>query len=212
MDELVRPYDEYVEMLLKKYGPATEDYFTDDTYKQCGNYSRTMEGLICHHIDEDKVVLLSETGYLKKNKPPFKYQKADRLVYCNILEHMLLHMKIMEKELTKSPKDRNSTEAVGIGGFMCAVEDVNVAIQYNRGADFENYANWKKRCAKKIKGLDNSFFHAIQYFVEKVESRSDFRDWYGSLAPIDELLDFTHQIYDVNFGDHVFNQLFGDMF
>ena len=35
-------YDEYVSSLIQKYGPATADYFTNDTYKEYGKYSRTM--------------------------------------------------------------------------------------------------------------------------------------------------------------------------
>lgn len=212
MDELLIPYDEYVDKLLNKYGPAKDDYFTDDTYNIHGNYSRTMEGLICHHIDEDKAVLLSYADYIKEHNPPFEYQKANRLVYCNLIEHMLLHMKIMEKELTKPRRSRNTTEAVGIGGFMFAVEDINAAIHFNNGKKLKNYPNWKKRCAKEIKGFENDYFSAIKFFVEKIEYRSDFQDWYGSMVPLEEMLDFTNQIYDVNFGNRYLNVIFGDMF
>lgn len=46
---------------------------------------------------------------------PIRLSKADRLVYCNILEHFLLHILIYEK--TKS-----SNTGLGINGaiaFMC---------------------------------------------------------------------------------------------
>lgn len=111
-------YDELVGYLLKKYGQAKYDYFVNENCVSTNkNVKRTNEGLFCHHIDEDKAILLSDPVHAQKN--PFAYQKADRLVYCNFLEHLLLHILIIEK-----PKDinANADELLGIGGavnFMC---------------------------------------------------------------------------------------------
>lgn len=78
-------YDEYAESLLEKYGPAKKDYFTDASLQKQNNVSRTGEGLFCHHIDEDKAVLLSDADYiLNTSHAPFEYQKVDRLVYLTI--------------------------------------------------------------------------------------------------------------------------------
>lgn len=86
-------YDEFVSYLLKKYGPAKYDYFTNATCKtKSKRISRTKEGLFCHHIDEDKGYMLSHTGCALEQ--PFEYQKAERLVYCNYIEHLLLHILI----------------------------------------------------------------------------------------------------------------------
>lgn len=86
-------YDEFVSYLLKKYGPAKYDYFTNATCKtKSKRISRTKEGLFCHHIDEDKGYMLSRTGCALEQ--PFEYQKAERLVYCNYIEHLLLHILI----------------------------------------------------------------------------------------------------------------------
>ena len=52
--EMEMNYDEFVSYLLKKYGPAKYDYFTNATCKtKSKRISRTKEGLFCHHIDED---------------------------------------------------------------------------------------------------------------------------------------------------------------
>lgn len=56
-----------------------------------GNYSRTNEGLVCHHIDEDKAELLTNPQFASKY--PASYQRKDRLVYCDYIEHLLLHYK-----------------------------------------------------------------------------------------------------------------------
>ena len=61
--------------------------------------------------------MLSNDQFAKSN--PFAYQKADRLVYCNILEHLLLHIKIAEEPPNV---DSNENELCGIGGaisFIC---------------------------------------------------------------------------------------------
>lgn len=107
-------YTEYVLKLLSKYGVAKHNYFKDTGCTQKNPLvSRTSEGLFCHHIDEDKAILLSNDEFAPQN--PFEYQKADRLVYCNILEHLLLHIKIAEEPRNENA---NESELPGIGGAM----------------------------------------------------------------------------------------------
>lgn len=107
-------YSQIVEILLTKYGKAQHDYFVNEECKTKNHkVSRTKEGLFCHHIDEDKAILLSKYEYAINN--PFAYQKADRLVYCNLLEHLLLHIKIVEEPRNV---DANKNELLGIGGAV----------------------------------------------------------------------------------------------
>lgn len=107
-------YCQIIEKLLYKYGKVQYDYFVDkDCKKKNHKISRTKEGLFCHHIDENKAILLSNNKYAIKN--PFEYQKADRLVYCNFLEHLLLHIKIAEEPRNI---DANELELPGIGGAV----------------------------------------------------------------------------------------------
>ena len=85
-------YDELCCYLLKKYGKAEYDYFSTPECKSVQKKnSRTKEGLEIHHIDENRYPLLS-AGWAKNM--PYECQKADRLVYANVLEHLLLHIKI----------------------------------------------------------------------------------------------------------------------
>ena len=91
--QLKMTYSELVDYLLKKYGPAKCDYFRTEACKSKNpKVSRTSEGLYCHHIDEDKAIMLCNDKFAANN--PFEYQKAERLVYCNALEHLILHIKI----------------------------------------------------------------------------------------------------------------------
>ncbi|WP_416150246.1 hypothetical protein ACM26V_04465 [Salipaludibacillus sp. HK11] len=62
-----------------------------------GKFSRTSEGLYCHHIDEKKELKISDQLFIKRNKIPFEYQRKDRLVYCDLVEHSILHVLITKE-------------------------------------------------------------------------------------------------------------------
>lgn len=136
-------YNTIVATLLKKYGPAKHNYFKDTNCTQKNHLvSRTNEGLLCHHIDEDKAILLSNDTFAANN--PFDYQKANRLVYCNLLEHLLLHVKIAEEP---KHKDANPDEMQGIGGavsFIC--HELN-DIYAGKTFSYE----WRTKVAEKVK-------------------------------------------------------------
>lgn len=100
-------YVEAVEFLLQKYGSAQDDYFREKSYQRFlqkeiknitkGKFSRTAEGLYCHHIDENIMLNISDQEFVKKNKIPFDYQRKDRLVYCDLIEHNILHVLISKE-------------------------------------------------------------------------------------------------------------------
>lgn len=107
MDLLNKTYDEAVDILLTKYGPAEDDYFREKSYYRFlngeiknitkGKFTRTSEGLYCHHIDEKKELKISDPLFVKKYNIPFDYQRKDRLVYCDLIEHAILHALITEE-------------------------------------------------------------------------------------------------------------------
>ena len=161
--QLDMTYSELVEYLLKKYGQAKYDYFCTESCKSKNSkVSRTSEGLYCHHIDEDKAIMLSNDKFAPNN--PFEYQKADRLVYCNALEHLILHVKIVEEPKNK---DANKMELQGIGGavnFLCP--------QIN---DYYNGYEFKQPHLIKIYSLiENNFddyIYILKYFLNIVEEK-----------------------------------------
>lgn len=87
-------YEEYVRHLLKKYGGAKHDYFYSPECRSRGDIVSTREGLECHHIDEDKYPTLSDKRVALQYS--FDLQKADRLVYADLIEHLIIHIKIDE--------------------------------------------------------------------------------------------------------------------
>lgn len=81
-------YEEYVAYLNNKHGMVPRKYGDRKFNKRPG------EGLFIHHVREDVVASLSNSKIRKANDPV--YQEPQNLVYCDYLEHLLLHIKIGE--------------------------------------------------------------------------------------------------------------------
>lgn len=110
-------YEDAVQFLLNKYGPAKDDYFREASYQRFlngeikapakGKYSRGGEGLYAHHIAEIENINLAGSIFIKYFEYPFELQKKSGLVYCDIFEHLILHAIIVHE-----------TDGVfGIGGY-----------------------------------------------------------------------------------------------
>lgn len=159
--QLNMTYRELVEYLLKKYGVAEYDYFCNESCKSKNpKASRSSEGLFCHHIDEDKAIMLSNDEFAAMN--PWEYQKKERLVYCNVLEHLILHIKIVEE-----PRNINANkmELQGIGGAI-----VFICPQIN---DYYNEYEFKKEyLINSFKIIENNFddyIFILKYFLNVIE-------------------------------------------
>lgn len=160
-NQLKMTYDDLVNYLLKKYGPAQYDYFCNESCKSKNSkVIRTSEGLYCHHIDENKAILLSKDKYAVEN--PFEYQKANRLVYCNVLEHLILHIKIMEESKNENTDQK---KILGIGGAVCLI-----CPQIN---DYFNGYKFNKQYLINIFSLiENNFddyIDILKYFLDIVK-------------------------------------------
>lgn len=113
--------------LLDKYGMATDDYFSKPSYERFKKgeikapgkkkITRTNEGLYIHHMDEDKQILIANPKAIIKFDIPFTYQEKERLVYCNLIEHAILHILIAKKDVEEGTKG-NNFQAHGIGGYI----------------------------------------------------------------------------------------------
>lgn len=105
-------YEEAVFYLLGKYGPATVSYFNESAYQKLlddeidyirkkNEITRTGEGLYCHHIKEDRALNLSSLSYILRFKYPYSYQEKEELVYCDLIEHTILHALIAKETNNK---------------------------------------------------------------------------------------------------------------
>lgn len=100
-------YEAAIEILKFKYGEGIDDYYREKSYKRFlkkeiksiakGKYSRTSEGLYCHHIDENKYLNISNKDFILHKKYPYDVQKKDRLVYCDLFEHLIIHALIAKE-------------------------------------------------------------------------------------------------------------------
>ncbi len=100
-------YDELVGYLKSKYGQVKDDYYKEKSYTRFlkgeiksptkGNFSNTLNGLYCHHINEDKILNLTNPNYYKDYKVPFINHQRDNLVYCDLIEHLILHATIRKE-------------------------------------------------------------------------------------------------------------------
>ena len=148
-DLVERSYQELVDHLLEKYGPAEYDYFcTESCASKNKKVSRASEGLECHHIDENKYRKLSDPKVARMR--PFECQKASRLVYCNILEHLLLHWHIIMEDY--------SDQMLGINGFFYICARIN---------DYYNGYEYKRESDKKIFEVIKDYYKqyiAVLYF------------------------------------------------
>lgn len=159
-------YTDTAKYFLKKYGVAKHNYFKDtNCTTKNPQVTRTSEGLYCHHIDEDKAIMLSNDKFAAAN--PFDYQKANRLVYCNLLEHLLLHVKIAENPNAQA----NENELPGIGGainFIC--KDLN---DIYAGKEFTE--DWRKTVAEKVKDNFDDYIAILRYLWNVIESNPIYK-------------------------------------
>ena len=160
--ELAMTYDELVQHLLKKYGPAKYDYFVNESCRSKNRkVARSSEGLICHHIDENKSIMLSNPEFAVDS--PFEYQKASRLVYCNILEHLILHIKIVEETTPEML-------GVGIGGAVCFIcPELN---DYYNGYEFKK--DYQKKSHELVADNFDDYIKVLRHFLHFAEKNARF--------------------------------------
>ena len=151
-------YPQYCDYLKEKYGQPEHDYMTPNFNKN-DNISRTKEGLVIHHICENKAIMLSEKKFAEKN--PYEYQLAKNLVYCDYLEHLFLHVLICEHYAYFRDRD-HKYEVPGIGGICnFLVPELNDVY-----SGFIAKEEWKHNCHKKIINDKLVYLHLIKRFLK----------------------------------------------
>lgn len=158
-------YDEYCDYLKQKYGEAKQNYFTKSFAKN-PKITRTNEGLLCHHICENRAIKLSTPKYAIQN--PFEYQLAKNLCYCDYLEHLYLHILICENQ----SKDKNLFEEVGIGGVInYLVPELNDVY-----SGWISNQSWRLNCHNKIKNNKDVYLELIKRFKKHCKENIFYTD------------------------------------
>ena len=146
-------YVEYCNYLQNKYGVGRDNYFSKSWVKS-KKVTRTKEGLVVHHKYENKAIMLSHVDYAKQH--PYKWQCAENLVYCDYLEHLLLHILICEYYLPKS-----RTVQVGIGGVVnFLVPELN-----DMYSGWQPKQAWQLACRNKIINDRNVYLLLLKRFI-----------------------------------------------
>ncbi|MCR1902348.1 hypothetical protein NSA11_00070 [Lactobacillus taiwanensis] len=107
-------YSDAVKQLKDANGECIGDYYNEKSFKNYINgknkkprhgkkVRQGLKGLETHHIDENKVANLSSLEKIKNDKEAqnFDFQRKSRIVYCNLLEHIILHA-LIAKETNNS--------------------------------------------------------------------------------------------------------------
>jgi hypothetical protein len=144
-------YERAVALLQDRYGIPSAPYYIEKSYNRFlagaikspskGKITRTSEGLVLHHKMENKIIRLSTPAILKKlhdsGEPvPYKYQLPENLVYCDYLEHLILHTLIHREVYEKM---------MGIGGAIhFIIPELLLGFVYNR-EEFK-IPSWKEDC------------------------------------------------------------------
>lgn len=157
-------YLQYCDYLQEKYGIGLSDYMTRQ-YDKNPKVTRTKDGLLAHHKYEDHAIMLSNKEYAMQN--PFEWQLAKNIVYCDYLEHMLLHILICEYPA----EDKNEFEAVGVGGVInYLIPELN---DFYSG--WQTNQPWRKNCHNLIKDDKAVYLILVKRFKEFVKDYADFK-------------------------------------
>lgn len=159
-------YKQLCQYLNNKYGAVTGPYFINENCKTINQkIKRTTEGLFIHHVCENKAIMLSHPEYAIQF--PFEWQEGKNLVYCNYLEHMLLHMAIV-KEYLKT-QALTTKMAVGIGGLFNFI--IPEIIDYINGYEYSR--DYMKKALSVIDGNELLFIDLLEELKESIIHDSD---------------------------------------
>jgi hypothetical protein len=155
-------YSDLCNHYLAKYGNAKYDYFSTPECKSVQKKnSRTNEGLEIHHIDENRYPMLSASW--AKNMP-FECQKAYRLVYVNVLEHLLLHIKIYEEQCLKCIST-GKTAILGQPGIYMISNRIND--YFSNEIQLKGWhENMKKTIIDNYDDYKNELVYYLRYFLK----------------------------------------------
>ena len=130
--------------------------------------ARLNKGESIETIAAEMTEVLNEANDAYAAANPFDYQKADRLVYCNLLEHLILHIKIAAEPRNV---DANENELPGIGGavnFIC--RELNDIFGGKEPSD-----EWRKKVASLVKDSFDDYIMVLKYLLSVIEKNPIYK-------------------------------------
>jgi hypothetical protein len=156
-------YNEYCDYLQNKYGIGRSDYMTK-TFQKKRDVTRTTEGLYVHHKQEDRVAELGNTVVAKNW--PFEWQQKENLVYCDLLEHLWLHVLICKYPSPEKTPD----EIVGIGGILWfIVPELN-----DLYSGWKTKQTWQLNCHNRVKNDKDVYYEIIKVLISFLKDNEEY--------------------------------------
>lgn len=153
-------YEQYCHYLQNKYGIPEKAYLNKNWNKNQG-VSRTNEGLYIHHIKENKAIMLSTKEFASLH--PYSYQTPKNLTYCNLLEHLFLHILICEEVINQPKKHKKDRENVGVGGAVnFLIPELNDVY-----SGWETKQPWRKNCHNIIINNKDVYLILLKRFYDR---------------------------------------------
>lgn len=191
--ECTMTYQELVEYLKQKYGDVKDNYFCTPTCATKNRkITRTKDGLYVHHIGENEYVNLGQTAFAKQVS--FDYQLANNLVYCNLFEHLILHMLITDgSDYATMLKTK---QLVGIGGLInFMIPEINSFYAQSKAAG--NYEvdtlEWRKNVHMCLRNNEDIYDQFLHIFAARIYNASCYiafsQTEFLNDAELDELLE-----------------------
>jgi len=156
-------YSEYCDYLQDKYGIGLSDYMYKSRYPkpQC---KRTKEGLFAHHKMEYYVPYLSDRGVAKIC--PFEWQMKENIIYCDFLEHLLLHVLIC-----KFPSDIDT--GLGRTGIQGATAFIIPELN-DLYSGWITEQDWRKPLHKRVKDDKDVYLKILEMLILVEKNDKDF--------------------------------------
>ena len=163
--EIGLSYGDLCKYLQQKYGQATGDYFvTPECKTRNKKIPRTSEGLFCHHIFEDRYNNLGDSRMAKTQ--PFEAQKKENLVYCNYIEHLILHLKINANARSVFEEAFEIKYFFDSIGFVWIANEINFL--YKNGGSSQN---WRNNCFRIIKDNFEDYVNILRAALCLIDKR-----------------------------------------
>lgn len=159
-------YLEYCDYLQQKYGIGLCDYMTKNWNKN-RKVTRTKDGLYVHHKYEDHAIRLSQPECAKKN--PFEWQKKENLVYCDLLEHLFLHLLICKYPA----EDKNKNDVVGLGGALeYIIPELNDVY-----SGWTSKQQWQQNCHNAIINDKDVYLELLKLYKDIYDNNPFIINW-----------------------------------
>lgn len=169
-------YNEYADLLKTKYGLVPKDYFyvnKNGNLAKSSGITRGKDGLYIHHLYECYFLNLCDPEMysiqcLIADEKIKDAQKAENLVYCNLLEHLILHTKIAFEY-------NRGQEQVGINFIT---DDLNRLYELGDKKLIEKTYNapntlWKRKVYAIIKDDYNIYVLLAKIIITELEISKD---------------------------------------